>query len=91
MKIYVRALVDGDLILEEVDADPVIGYDSIAIVKSGKWWNIYDVPTGLKILSATTKKLAIENLYIKRWQVENVRKTELYQRRIKEFEEMKKL
>ena len=91
MKIFIRVLVNGDLLLKEVEAFPVIGYDSIAIVKLGKWWNIYDVPTGLKILSATTKKLAIENLHLKRYKAQNARKTQLYQKRIKEFEEMKKL
>lgn len=91
MKIYVRAVIDGELILEEIEATAVNGFDSIAVARVGRWWNVYDIPTGLKIVSGNTKKAAFENLLIRRFQVEQARRTELYQKRIKEFEAMKKL
>ena len=91
MLIKVRAVQDGELILEEIEATAVVGFDSIAVAHVGRWWNVYDIPTGLKIVSGTTKKLAIENLYLKKFQLEQARATELYQKRIREFEAMKKL
>ena len=91
MKIYVRALVDGDIILEEVDASPVQGFEDCAIVHIKRRWVIYDIPTGLLIVYGQTKKECLEKLVEKRFQMEEARKTQLYQKRIKEFEEMRKL
>lgn len=91
MKIFVRAVIEGELILEEIEATAVNGFDSIAVAHVNRWWNVYDIPTGLRIVSGETKKAAIENLLIRKFQVEQTRRTELYQKRIKEFEAMKKL
>ena len=91
MTIYIRALVDGDIILQESDASSIKGYEDCALVHNDKIWIVYDIPTGLLIVYGHTKKEALENLYNKRIQMEQARKTQLYQKRIKEFEEMKKL
>ena len=91
MKIYVRALVDGDIILEEVDASPVQGFEDCAIVHLDRRWVVYDIPTGLLIVYGQTKKQCLEKLVEKRLQMEEARKTKLYQKRIEEFKEMKRL
>ena len=91
MKIYVRALVDGELILEEIEASPVQGFESCAISHQKNRWIVHDIPTGLLIVYGQTRKETLENLLIKKLQMEEARKTQLYQKRIKEFEEMKKL
>lgn len=91
MKIYVRALVDGKLILEEIEASPVQGFEDCAIVHLERRWVVYDIPSGLLIVYGQTKKECLENLYSKKHQMEEARKTQLYQKRIREFEEMKKL
>ena len=91
MKIYVRALVYGDIILEEFDASPVQGFENCAIVHLEKRWVVYDIPTGLLIVYGRTRRECLENLMNKKLQLQEARKTELYQRRIKEFEEMRKL
>ena len=92
MKIYVRALVDGDIILEEVDASPVQGFEDCAITHVSKnRWIVYDTPTGLLIVSGHTRKEAMENLIDKRLQMHEARKTKLYERRLQEFEELRKL
>lgn len=94
MKIKVRTLHDGDLILEEIEASPVKGFENIAIAKSDrhpKGWKSFDTLTGLYIGWARTKKECIDWLEVHRLKIEEARKTELYQRRVKEFEEFKKV
>ena len=91
MKIFVRALVDGDIILEEVDASSVQGFENCAIVHLERRWVVYDIPTGLLIVYGRTRRECLDNLMNKKLQMQEARKTELYQRRIKEFEEMRKL
>lgn len=91
MKIKIRKLVDGDIILEEVEATEVQGMKDCAIVHIEKRWIVYDVPTGLLIVYGLTRKQCLENLLDKRHLVIKARDTELYQRRIKEFEELQKL
>ena len=91
MKIYVRALVDGELILEEIEASPVQGFEDCAISHQKNRWIVYDIPTGLLIVYGQTRKECLENLNSKKLQMEEARKTQLYQKRIQEFEEMKKL
>ena len=82
--------MDEDIILEEVDASPVQGFENCAIVHFERRWVIFDIPTGLLIVSGQTKKECLENLINKRFQMEEARKTQLYQKRIKEFEEMRR-
>ena len=91
MKIYVRALINGELILEEIEASPVQGFENCAISHQKHVWIVHDIPTGLLIVSGQTRKECLENLINKRFQMEEARKTQLYQKRIKEFEEMRKL
>lgn len=91
MQIKVRKLVDGDIILEEVEAAKLDAYENCALVHLEKRWIVYDIPTGLLIVYGHTKKETLEKLFEKRHQMIEARKTELYQRRIKEFEEMSKL
>ena len=91
MKIHVRALVDGDIILEEIDASSIQGFEDCAIAHVGRRWIVYDIPTGLLIVYGNTRKETLEKLTEKRFQMYEARKTKLYQKRIKEFEEMKKL
>ncbi len=91
MKIYVRALVDGGLILEEIEASPVQGFEDCAIAHIEKHrWVVYDTPTGLLIVSGHTRKEAMDNLIERRLEMYEARKTKLYERRLQEFEEMKK-
>lgn len=91
MKIYVRALVDGELILEEIEASPVQGFENCAISHQKNRWIVHDIPTGLLIVYGQTRKECLENLMNKKLQMEEARKTQLYQKRIQEFEEMRKL
>ena len=91
MKIYVRVLVDGELILEEIEASPVQGFENCAISHQKNRWIVHDIPIGLLIVSGQTRKDCIEHLISKRIQLENARRSELYQKRIKEFEEMKRI
>lgn len=100
MKIYVRTLVatstDGrTIILEELDASPVDGLDGVAIANTSKTYRkgfcAYDIATGLYIDWAITKKVLITKLKEKELRIKLARKTQLYQKRIKEFEEMKKI
>ena len=92
MKIYVRAVVDGDLILEEIEATPVQGFEKCAIAHMSKnRWIVYDTPTGLLIVYGRTKKETLEKLVEKRFQMEEARKTKLYERKLQEFEELKKV
>ena len=91
MKIYVRALVDGGLILEEIEASPVQGFEDCAIAHAERRWIVYDIPTGLLIVYGQTKKECMEKLMEKRFQMEEARKTKLYQKRIEEFKEMQKI
>lgn len=99
MKIYVRTLIetttDGrDFVLEELEASPVKDIDGVAIANTTKVYLkgfcAYDIATGLYIAWAKTKKELLEILQSKKIQIECSRKTQLYQKRIKEFEEMKK-
>ena len=92
MKIYVRAQMDGELILEEIEATPVQGFEDCAIAHVEKHrWIVYDTPTGLLIVSGHTRKEAMEKLIEKRLQMYEARKTKLYERRLQEFEELKKV
>ena len=91
MKIYIRALVDGGLILEEIEASPVQGFENCAIVHLERRWIVYDIPTGLLIVYGKTKKECLEKLINKRLQMEEARKTKLYQKRIDEFKELRKI
>lgn len=92
MKIYVRAAVNGELILEEIEATPVQGFEDCAIAHVEKHrWIVYDIPTGLLIVYGFTRKQCLERLVDSRHAIIRARDTELYQRRIKEFEEMRKL
>lgn len=91
MKIFARTLFHGDIILEEIDASEIQGFKDCAIAHVGKRWIVYDIPTGLLIVYGNTRKEAMEKLNEKKLQMEQARKTQLYQKRIKEFEEMKKL
>lgn len=92
MKIFVRAVVDGELILEEIEATPVQGFEKCAIAHVSKnRWIVYDTPTGLLIVSGHTRKEAMNHLVDKRLQMHEARKTKLYERRLQEFEEMRKL
>lgn len=100
MKIYVRTLVatstdERTMMLEELDASPVVDLDGVAIANTSKnyrkGFRAYDIATGLYIDSARTKKELLVQLKEKELKIKEARKTELYQRRIKEFEEMKKL
>lgn len=100
MKIYVRTIVatstdERTMILEELDASLVDGLDGVAIANTsktfGKGFRTYDIATGLYIDWALTKKELLVKLKEKELKIKEARKTELYQRRIKEFEEMRKL
>ena len=99
MKIYIRALVERDgertLMLEELDASPVKEVEGVAIAKNVKYhrqgYCAYDINTGLYIFWARTRKDLLKLLEDKKLQIEEARKGQLYQRRIKEFEEMKRL
>ena len=91
MLIKVRAVQDGELILEEVEATELKGFKDMALAHIGKAWYIFDIPTGLKIISATSKALALEIIEKRKMEVDFARQTSLYQKRIKEFEAMKKL
>ena len=104
MKIYIKSLVNGDIILEEVDASEVQGFKDCALVhhrtnfsingkrhSSLKQWVVYDIPTGLFIVYGRTKQETLEKLVEKRFQMEEARKTQVYQKIIQKFEEMKKL
>lgn len=92
MKIYVRANLDGELILEEIEATPVQGFEDCAIAHVEKHrWIVYDTPTGLLIVSGHTRKEAMEKLIEKRLQMYESRKTKLYERRLQEFKELKKV
>lgn len=104
MKIKTRQLVDGDIILVEVEADKVQDFKDCAIVHhrnkyyiDGKkrstleQWVVYDIPTGLLIVYGSTRKQCLDRLFDRRFEVAKARDTELYQRRIKEFEELQKL
>lgn len=100
MKIYVRTLVETNtdgryLALEELEASPVKDLDGVAVANTSKTYLkgfcAYDIATGLYIMWARTKKELLEKLQSKKMQIESARKTQLYQKRLKEFEEMKKL
>lgn len=100
MKIYVRTMVatttDGrTMMLEELDASPVAGLDGVAIANTSKIYRkgfcAYDIATGLYIEWAMTKKELLVKLKEKELAIKEARKTELYQKRIQEFEEMRKL
>lgn len=92
MKIYVRASVNGELILEEIEATPVQGFEDCAIAHVEKHrWIVYDTPTGLLIVSGHTRQEALNHLNEKRLQMYEARKTKLYERRLQEFEELKKV
>lgn len=100
MKIYVRTLVatttdERIMMLEELDASPVNGLDDVAIANTSKTFLkgfcAYDTATGLYIAWAKTKKELLVKLKEMELRIKEARKTELYQRRIKEFEEMRKL
>ena len=94
MKIKVRTLHDGDLILEEIEASPIKGFDDVAVANTTKTYLkgfcAYDVPTGLYICWGRTKKECLEKLESLRLKITESRKTELYQRRLKEFKEFAK-
>lgn len=60
MKIYIRALMYGDIILEEVDASPVQGFEDCAIVHLERRWVVYDIPTGLLSLWSNQKRMSGE-------------------------------
>ncbi|MBO7716304.1 MAG: hypothetical protein J6S85_22250, partial [Methanobrevibacter sp.] len=85
------ALVDGDIILEEVDASSVQGFENCALVHLEKRWVVYDIPTGLLIVYGRTRQETLEKLLEKRFQMEEARKTQLYQKRIQEFERLKEM
>lgn len=92
MKIKTRQLVNGDIILVEVEADKVQGFKDCAIAHiERRRWVVYDTPTGLLIVSGHTRKEALDNLIEKRLQVHEARKTKLYQKRLQEFKELRKL
>ena len=100
MKIYVRTIVvtttdERIMMLEEIDASPVNGLDGVAIANTSKTYrkgfSAYDTATGLYIDWAITKKELLVKLKEKELKIKEARKTELYQRRIQEFEEMRKL
>lgn len=84
--------MDGELILEEIEATPVQGFEDCAIAHVDKHrWTVYDTPTGLLIVSGHTRKEAMEHLIDNRLQMYEARKTKLYERRLQEFEELKKV
>ena len=91
MKIFIKALVDGDIILEEVDASSIQGFTDCALVHKERRWLVYDTPTGLIIVYGNTKQETLEKLVEKRFQMEEARKTQLYQKRIQEFEKLKEM
>ena len=100
MKIYVRTIVatttdERVMMLEELDASPVNGLDDVAIANTSKTYlkgfSAYDTATGLHIAWAKTKKELLLKLKEMELRIKEARKTELYQIKIKEFEEMKKL
>ena len=70
MKILIKALVDGDIILEEVDASSVQGFENCALVHLEKRWVVYDIPTGLLIVYGRTRQETLEKLLEKRFQME---------------------
>ena len=103
-KIFIKSLVDGDIILEEVDASSIQGFTDCALVHhrtnfsiNGKrhssldQWVVYDTPTGLLIVYGRTKQETLEKLVEKRFQMEEARKTQLYEKRIQEFERLKEM
>ena len=91
MKIYIKALVDGDIILEEVDASSIQGFTDCALVHLEKRWVVYDTPTGLLIVYGRTKQETLEKLNEKKFQMEQARNTQLYKKRIQEFEQLKEM
>lgn len=92
MKIYVRAQMDGDMWLQEIEATPVQGFEDCAIAHVEKHrWVVYDTLTGLLIVSGHTRQEALNQLNEKRFQMYEARKTKLYERRLQEFEKMQKL
>lgn len=100
MKIYVRTIVatstdERTMILEELDASPVDGLDGVAIANTSKTYRkgfcAYDIATGLYIDWALTKKELLVKLKEKELRIKLARKTKLYERRLQEFEEMRKL
>lgn len=92
MKIQRKALHDGDIILEEVEAEPVKGdISNLALVHDDKRWIVYDIPTGLLVVNKPTKREALDGIILKKLEILEARKTELYQKRISEFEKLRKL
>ena len=91
MKIFIKSLIDGDIILEEVDASSIQGFTDCALVHMEKRWAVYDTPTGLLIVYGRTKQETLEKLVEKRFQMEQARNTQLYQKRIQEFEQLKEM
>lgn len=100
MKIYVRTIVatstdERTMMLEEINASLVAGIDGVAIANTSKTYLkgfcAYDIATGLYIAWAITKKELLVKMKEMKLKIEEARKTELYQRRIQEFEEMRKL
>lgn len=100
MKIKVRTLVatstdERTMMLEELEASPVDGLDGVAVANTTKTYRkgfcAYDIATGLYIDWAMTKKELLVKLKEKELKIKEARKTQLYQKRLKEFEEMNKL
>ena len=91
MKIFIKVLADGDIILEEVDASSIQGFTDCALVHLKNRWVVYDTPTGLLIVYGRTKQETLEKLNEKKFQMEQARNTQLYQKRVQEFEQLKEM
>ena len=89
---HIKVLYNGDLMLQEVEAEPIKGdISNIALVHDGNRWIVYDIPSGLLIVNKPTKREALDATILMKHEILEARKTNLYQKRIAEFKKLKSL
>lgn len=78
--------------LEEVEAEPIKSdISNLALVHDSKRWIVYDIPSGLLIVNKPTKREALDATILMKNKILEARKTNLYQKRVDEFEKLRKL
>lgn len=84
---------DGGIILEEVEVSLLPQDNNVAVFhdKALKGWLLIDISTGLSFGSARTKKELFKRFEDVKIRYELTRKSQVYQKRVKEFEELSKV
>lgn len=91
VKILIYEDTDHCFVIGEVLAEPCKDLEECAWVQSDGRWFIYDLKTGKALWSDDSRAFLESRMWELKTQLSFIRATDIYARRVKQFEEMKSL